>query len=208
MHASIPLEDEAHETFWRQLLRWVVDGVPDEVETRPDAERVEPGDPVTLTTDVVDKRFVELNDAQVIAHITSPSGVKTDVPLQWTGERDGQYRGAFTTSAPGWYETTVEAQRDGKTIGTSVSHVRAAPGDAEYFDAGMHGALLRRIAEETGGRFYTADTVRSLPEDVRYSSKGVTTIEERDLWHMPVLLIAALALMCGEWGYRRIRGLA
>ena len=32
MHASMRLEDQTHENFWRQLLRWLVDGVPDAVE--------------------------------------------------------------------------------------------------------------------------------------------------------------------------------
>jgi hypothetical protein len=31
MHASIPLEDR-DEHYWRQLLRWLVDGVPDVVD--------------------------------------------------------------------------------------------------------------------------------------------------------------------------------
>ncbi|MBW3536073.1 MAG: hypothetical protein KY453_12810 [Gemmatimonadetes bacterium] len=43
MHADVPLEDESHETFWRQLLRWLVDGVPEPVEGRLARERVEPG---------------------------------------------------------------------------------------------------------------------------------------------------------------------
>ena len=34
MHASIAVEDMTHENFWRQLLRWLVDGVPDQVEPR------------------------------------------------------------------------------------------------------------------------------------------------------------------------------
>ena len=34
MHASIPVEDMTHENYWRQLLRWVVDEVPDQVEIR------------------------------------------------------------------------------------------------------------------------------------------------------------------------------
>ena len=34
MHASIPVEDMTHENYWRQLLRWLVDGVPDQVEPR------------------------------------------------------------------------------------------------------------------------------------------------------------------------------
>ena len=68
MHASIPLEDQTHEHFWRQLMRWLVDGVPDVVDVRTTSERVEPGEPVTIEAAVVDKRFVELNDATVVAH--------------------------------------------------------------------------------------------------------------------------------------------
>jgi hypothetical protein len=36
----------------------------------------------------------------------------------------------------------------------------------------------------------------------------VTTVEERELWHMPILLLALLAVVCAEWGYRRAVGLA
>ncbi len=39
----MPLEDLTHENYWRQLLRWLVDGVPDVVDVRTLTERVEPG---------------------------------------------------------------------------------------------------------------------------------------------------------------------
>ena len=32
MDAKIAVEDMTHETYWRQLMRWLVDGVPDQVE--------------------------------------------------------------------------------------------------------------------------------------------------------------------------------
>jgi uncharacterized membrane protein len=203
MHASMRVEDQTHENFWRQMLRWLVDGVPDTVESRTLTDRVEPGQPVTLTADVVDQRFVELNDAQVVAHVASPSGKKVDVPMEWTGERSGQYRATFDTDHEGWYEARLEATRGGKSVGTSVTHVRAAPEDAEYFDAAMHAALLQRIAQETGGRFYRADAIGSLADDVKYSGRGVTAVEERELWHMPILLLALLTLTCAEWALRR-----
>src|SRR6185436_13080991 len=34
MHASIPLEDQTHENYWRQMLRWLVEGVPGSVDVR------------------------------------------------------------------------------------------------------------------------------------------------------------------------------
>ena len=208
MHASMPLEDMTHENLWRQLLRWVVDGVPGPVDVHTSSERVEAGDPVTVTAGIVDKSFVELNDARVVGRVKDPSGNTIELPMQWTGERSGEYRATFTAASEGMYTADVEASREGKSLGSSAVHVRAAPGDGEYFDAAMQAARLRRIASETGGRFYTPDTVSALPEDLKYAGRGVTTVEERDLWHMPIVLLAIVGLMVGEWGYRRAVGMA
>jgi len=207
MHADIAYEDMTHENYWRQLLRWLVDGVPDHVEAHSSTERVEAGETVTITADVVDPTFVEINDARTVAHVEGPKG-NVDVPLQWTGERSGQYRGTFVAPHEGLYAARVEASRGEKTLGVGSTYVRAAAGDSEYFDAGMNAARLRRIADETGGRFYKAADVAAMAEDVRYSGRGVTTTEERDLWHMPIVLVVILILMCTEWGYRRAVGLA
>jgi len=208
MHASMPLEDMTHENLWRQLLRWVVDGVPEPVDVHTSTERVEAGEPVTLTAEVVDKSFVELNDARVVAKVKDPAGNTVEVPMQWTGERNGEYRATFTAATDGMYAADVEATREGKPLGAGAIHMRAAPGDAEYFDPTMHAARLKRIADETGGKFYTADTVSNLPEDLKYTGRGVTTVEERDLWHMPIVLLAIGGLMAGEWAYRRAVGMA
>ena len=208
MHATIAVDDLTHENFWRQLLRWLVDGVPDQVEPSFTAERVEPGEPAMLTANVVDPTFVELNDAAVTVAVTSPDGAIIDVPMQWDGENPGEYSAALPTQAPGWYEAKLTATRAGKTIGTAVTHFRAAPGDAEYFDATMHAATLRRIAEETGGRYYEADNTATLTDDLRYTGRGVTSVEEHDLWHLPIVLLLLVGLLCAEWGYRRAVGLA
>jgi uncharacterized membrane protein len=208
MDAAVPVEDMTHATFWRRMVRWLVDGVPDPVAITSGIDRVEPGEPLKLTAEVVDPAFVEVNDAQVIAKVTSPSGKSSELPLEWTVSKDGEYRGQFVPDEPGTYEVKTTAMRDGKELGTSTMHARASAGDAEYFDAAMRSTLLNRVAEETGGHFFTPDTASSLPEAINYSGRGVTVVEERDLWDMPILLIALLALIAAEWGYRRQRGLA
>ena len=208
MDAKIAVEDLTHENFWRQLLRWLVDGVPDQVEPALTTERVEPGEGATLTANVVDPSFVELNDASVMATVTAPDGTISDVPMSWDGEHAGQYTATIPTKAPGWYEAKIDATRAGKSVGSAVTHFRAAPGDAEYFDATMHAGTLRRIADETGGRFYEAANTASLADDLRYTGRGVTTVEEHDLWHMPIVLLLLVGLLCAEWGYRRVVGLA
>ena len=74
MHQMVPVEDQRHETFWRQMLRWLVDGVPSVVDVRTNADRIDPGETVTVDATVVDPQFVELNDATVVAQVTRPDG--------------------------------------------------------------------------------------------------------------------------------------
>jgi hypothetical protein len=209
MDASIPVEDQTHENFWRQMLRWLVDGVPDAVDVHTSSERVDPGEPVTIDATVVDKQWVELNDATVVATVSRPDGTSETVPLQWTGERDGHYRGTFVSTKAGPYEVAVDATRaGGQAVGSSTAYVRAVPSEAEFFDPTMHAQPMKRIAQETGGRFYTADAAQTLADDVRVAGRGVTAVEERELWNMPIVLISLLGLVCAEWGYRRVVGLA
>ena len=120
----------------------------------------------------------------------------------------GEYRGAFAAKEPGVYTVNVMAEHGGKTIDAQPVFVSAEEPRDEFYGSQMRAPLLRRIADETGGRFYTASNAAGLPEDLQYTGRGVTTIEERELWHMPIVLLTLLALMGGEWALRRRQGLA
>ena len=208
MDAKMAVTDTTHAMFWRRLIRWLVDGVPGQVNVSTTADRVEPGETVKLAAEVLDRGYVEVNDSRVVARITSPSGKTSEVPVEWTVTRDGDYRAAFVPDESGIYDIRVVADRDQKELGAASMHVRVSAGDAEYFDAAMRAPLLKRIAEETGGRFFTPATAASLPEAISYSGRGVTVVEERELWDMPALFLVLVGLVGAEWGYRRVKGLA
>jgi uncharacterized membrane protein len=207
MHADVPLEDQSHESFWKQMLRWLVDGVPDAVTTVTDVEQVEPGEAVKLTTNVADSTFIEVNDASVTAKITSPSGVVEEIPLDWTVEHDGEYSAQYRPTEMGDYQVDVTATRQGVSLGGDAAYIHAAPSDREFFGAARRTQLLQRIADETGGRFYTRDDVSTLPDDITITGAGVTLSQQLDLWDMPALFLLMLLLMGAEWGYRKVRGL-
>jgi hypothetical protein len=208
MDAPMTLEDQTHETLWRQLLRWLVADVPSEIGVTPSRDRVTPGDPVTITADVGDDRFLRVNDAEVTARVVDPTGAEQQVLLEWTVNQDGEYRGVFTPRLEGIYQVNVHATEQGNPLPPGVAYVQATPLSTEYFDAEMHASVLRRIAGETGGRFYTPETTGSLAEDVSYTESGAAVVEERDLWDMPILFLLLIGLVGAEWGYRRVRGLA
>jgi hypothetical protein len=139
--------------------------------------------------------------------VTSPSGVVDELPVEWTVERDGEYAVDFRPSELGDYEIELIADRDGTALGSDLTYLHTAPSDAEFYSSGRRSSLLQRIANETGGQFYTPETVGTLPEDITITGAGVTLVEEHDLWDMPILFITMLLLMGAEWGYRRVRGL-
>ena len=207
MSPKIPVTDTTYATFWRRLARWLVDDVPEKVMLTLTQDRVDPGQPMKLTAEILDAQYNGINDARVVAQVTSPTGKVSSVPLEWTVEHDGEYRSSVVPEEEGLYSIRLEANRESKDLGTDTAFVRASAADNEYFDATMRAPLLRRLAEETGGRFYTAANVAELPDAINYSGRGVTVVEERDLWDMPAVLLLLIALAGGEWAYRRSRGL-
>jgi hypothetical protein len=207
MAAEIEVEDTSFETYWRQLLRWVTSDVPARVEARATPDQVNLRSNVQLRAVVVDSAYLKLNDAQVSADVIAPSGAKQTVPLDWAVERDGEYRGTFAPTEEGVYLVRVAAQGRSGTAADTI-FVRAAPLDAEYTMAEMRRPFLQRIADETGGRFYTPETVHTLPEDIAMTKRGVTVVNEMDLWDMPIIFLVLVGLVSAEWGYRKYRGLA
>jgi len=207
MHASIEVEDQTHEMFWRQLLRWLVSDVPDQVSVETTHERIAPEEEVTLVATIDDESFLRVNNTEVTAFITDPLGGEHTVPMDWTVEEDGEYEGTFIPAEEGRYEIRVSALEDGSLLGTTTSYVDVENQAEEYFGAEMRQALLERIADETGGSFYTPDNVENLIEDIRYTESGTTVLEEKDLWDMPAIFLLLILLISTEWFYRRYRGL-
>jgi hypothetical protein len=128
--------------------------------------------------------------------------------MEWTAARDGEYRASFALQEKGMHEVRVEARRGDHALGRAAVHVNAAPSNAEFFDAHLNATTLKRVAEETGGRYYTPATVSTLADDISYTGRGDTITERMDLWDMPVIFLLLVLLIGTEWVYRRARGLA
>lgn len=208
MDTSISVEDATFATFWRQLLRWLVESVPDQVDIVAVPARVGPGEPVTLRAHVNDSSFVDVNNALVSARIVSPSGVASDVPLEWSLREDGSYTGKFIAEEAGVYSMVAEARRGRDTTRSVASSFLADDQGADVEQAELRSSLLRRVAQETGGRYYTLAEAKRLPDDVVYTEAGVTVRDAKDLWDMPIVFLLLACFLGVEWAYRRWRGLA
>jgi hypothetical protein len=199
--------DQTFERFWRQMLRWLTSDVPNRVVVTLPTDQANPKNPISIRASVADSLFIARNDAKVVAHVVS-DGVKRDIPLDWAIDRDGEYRATFTPEQAGIYSIRVDAEFPNGGSAGDTTYLRVADLNTEYFDAEMRAPLLKRVASETGGRYYTPATASTLPEDVALSKHGVTVVNQMDLWDMPAIFILLVALVTAEWTYRKARGLA
>jgi hypothetical protein len=207
MHATVALEDLSHETFWRQMLRWLVEETPDRLEVTASPARPGPGQAITVRAELWDSAYSGVNDAAVRGTVTAPSGVERSIGLDWILGQHGAYRGVFTAAEAGLYRIDIESARGGDSLRADPSWVWVADQGADFVDAELRTPFLRRIAEETGGRYYPLDAIGSLPDDVVYTESGITVTEAKELWDAPLVFFLLLGLLAAEWSFRRSRGL-
>lgn len=208
MDPTTPVEDVTHETLWRQLARSLAEDAPDRVEVTAVPSRVAPGEPVEVRVRVADERYNDVNDASVVASITTPSGRVTRVPLEWALAENGVYTGRFVAEDAGLYSVGADARRGADTVRGPPAALLADDSGADVEQAEQRAPLLRRIARETGGRYYPLAAAGQLAEDVKYTESGVSVREALDLWDMPAIFLLLAVLLGAEWAIRRSRGLA
>jgi len=207
MHADIAVNDSTHELLWRQMLRWLVNDVPDRVEILTDAES-SPGEAVALRAIVRDSGFMRRNGATVAATVTAPDGVLQDVALSWAVDRDGEYAASFVPTGSGLHQVQVRAEGGGESSASARAFFRVIEPVEEFFGAERRDGLLDQLARETGGRTYTPAQVLDVVRDLTYSPSWSTTVRRLDLWDAPLVLILLLTMLGVEWTLRRRRGLA
>jgi len=206
MHHDVPLEDQTHETLWRQLLRWLVRDVPDAITIRTGIANPSPGESVEITAEVLDPAFRPHNGAHVSLTANTPIGDRTTLPMQWDAAEDGIYRARLVPEHAGLYEITVEA-RSGETVTTSTTNLSVGIVVPDNYRAELRESLLQHIADATGGRYLRAADVSALADALPVSTTGSSVQQRLVLWDMPIVFLAVLALIGFEWLYRRLRGL-
>ncbi|HEV8367644.1 MAG TPA: hypothetical protein VGQ39_06825 [Pyrinomonadaceae bacterium] len=199
----------AHETFWRQTLRYVVSGTPLQTEISSEQDVYALDDTVKIVADVRDKKFNAVSDARAIARVTKPSGATVDVPLRFTTLNDANtYEGGFKVDELGQHK--LELVGNSSSLGTlsAKSDLLVSDLNREFYGAAQNSDLLKRIAAETGGKYYTPNQAQSLLEDLTYRQSPYSERVTKDLWDMPINFMLIVGLLSGEWFLRKREGLA
>ncbi|HTM47960.1 MAG TPA: glutamine amidotransferase [Bryobacteraceae bacterium] len=201
--------DRTHEMFWGQLLRWLVTDTPGRVLTSLPKTVFADETKIPLRAEVRDKSFKLMSNVRVEARIVGPEGIAAAVEMNPAPLEEGVYTADWTAEKPGSYVAEVivkpaeGSKPDSEDLGRDVVMFRREDGVAESFRSAQNRELLEKLAEQTGGRYYTARDMNKLADQISYSEAGITTRETRDIWDMPVIFLFALSLRAMEWMLRR-----
>ena len=156
-----------------------------------------------IRAEVRDRSYLPIGDADVSANVIAPDGSSRSVALRPEPSNQGTYSAEWNAAVQGSYVAEVTARRADRLLGTDVLPFRREDGVAENFHREQNRDLLERLANETGGRYYTAKTASHLTDEIAYSDAGITSREMKDLWNMPAVFLLLLALRSAEWLLRR-----
>jgi hypothetical protein len=201
----LPHEDQRHYMFWRQLLHAVAADAPPRMSLTTVRKVYDDERRVVVTAELHNERFEPVNDAAVELTLTSDEGATSAVPMVASGQGDGRYTATVQADAPGLYRLSMNAKscagcKTGqKDLGSLQTHFRRNDGVVEHFGTQQNRALLQRIADSTGGRYWRLDQLDDIPDAMRYSKAGIVERQTLDLWNLPALFLLLLALKAAEW---------
>jgi hypothetical protein len=201
---QLPLADQRHETFWRQMLNALSSPSPTPVSLQSERALYEDEQPVVLEAEVLDDKYQPVPDARLAVRAVSEKGVETPATIEPSGRNDGRYEVAVDARGSGLYRVELVATAGTKELGRAAAHLRRADGVLEQFSPWQHRAMLTRLAAETGGRYWSVNDLGGLPDAIRYSRAGMVERQTLDLWDIPLAFLLLAMLKAGEWLLRRL----
>jgi uncharacterized membrane protein len=198
-----PLGDPAHDLFWQQLVRWLVQDSPGQVAVSAPNQNLMDDGHVELSANVRDKEFMPAADARVTAHVIGPNGISAEVDMTPVADDPGVFHASWTAEKAGSYMAEVTAQKGTEDLGSDTLPFARTDGVAENFHRTQNRELLQKLASETGGRYWRPDELGQLPAEISYSDAGISVRDIKELWNMPVVFLWLLLLIAVEWLLRR-----
>jgi hypothetical protein len=193
---------------WRQLFRWLITDVPKPLELvvkkSESSERAR-----VLSIDVKGPDFKALDNATVQLVVRKPDGSKLELIAESSPDTPGRYEAVVLSDEEGVY--TVEAkcsEQDGSDLGMVESGWVHEPLATEFKGLGENRELLNELATKSGGKVIQWDELGTFVKNVPSDQVPIKEKRVFPLWHQSWVIVAAIACLCFEWGWRRRYGMA
>ena len=172
--------------FWAQIVRWTMrQETPANFETYTKVE----GNKGKIVIDALDKDASYLNFLELRSNVIGPDNKA--IPLTFTQTGPGHYEAQFDADRPGQYLASVQVFEQGKARGTIRTGL-SLPFSPEYRDLVPNEALLRQVAQITGGRWLDVDAEHA--DIFRHDLPPTEARRDAWAWILAWLLLPAFLL--------------
>jgi hypothetical protein len=196
--------------FWRQAILWLAhkeDQGDNEVRLKLDRRRLARGEKLDLTASAVNPKKEPITDAEFVTTVT-----RLDVPdakpepIQLFPQGDSAKGSYPALGDAGEYKAEVVASRGGKVIGSASARFNVFEDNRELENPAADRALLRQIAEITGGQSVPPEgLVKQLAEIDTSATERVIPTEKR-IWDNWTFFLIFATLLSLEWWLRKRKG--
>ncbi len=165
--------DSPYIKFWGQMVRWLANK---EIKETADEAGVtllvhkpfyNPGESVTVRARVREEEGRATNYADVTGALLGPGGERTPIPLVLVPGSVGMYEAKLDPPDPGEYKILVEARKDSKRLGIAEDSFVVGRANQEFDRLSIDAALLKQLAQATGGEYYEPANFGDLVERLR-----------------------------------------
>ena len=198
--------------YWGQAMRWLAgvdetqraDGA--QVTAYADKRFYEPGQMPMISARVTDKEGLVTERALVNAVARRAGGDEGEgKALSAVSARKGDYEVELEALNPGKYEVAVRARLGEEELGEALIKFRVGEPTREFEKLDLNEGLLRNIATATGGRYVPLLSFSKVSEIIRARQEEKIERKEIFLSNSPLLLVAFVLLITGEWVLRKRR---
>lgn len=158
--------------------------------------------------EIYDASFIPIEDANVVIELGNETGNRREIKMTAAG--NGRYTATVEGLAKGDHNWKATATSGSRNLGNDNGRFNIGELAVEYQNLRSNYALLRSIAERTGGKFYT-DDVSTLLKDIKsgqgFEERPIIHKSETLLWNWFGLLVLIITLFVTEWFIRKRSGL-
>lgn len=192
--------------FWAQVLRWMATNTDDKnVYLTANAATYAIGDTVKVTAYVYSETYQPQAGATVQIEVIPPESAPFQ--LQMSADMSNLYTAQFVLLQKGKYRIRAIGRSGNLKLGEDQIDIYAHPQLAELENPQLNEDLLKQLAEQTGGAYFTMADAESVPESIANVQNPIFVDAERELWAHPLILMAVVGLLGTEWFLRKRVGL-
>lgn len=198
-------KNPVYETFFTNSVKWLTTKEDSKTLRVSTSKKIySNGEKVLFYAQTYDQNFSPLSGADVRV-IVQNDDFEQEVILEEIG--NGRYEKDLKGIPGGDYKFTGKAIAGDTDLGEDKGDFSIEEKGIEYLQTRMENQLLRKLAHNSNGKFFTFDNVSEVRQELDLTERITESTEEIEIWNKIGLLILAISLLSIEWFIRKRNGM-